>query len=106
MIVLLVRYWIASSPGTAGTDGRPPTLMNTFSALSAWPATLISWAETKRAWPWSTVTFSACRSDRSTAVRLIPTTSSLRAFTRRQSTATPPPMLTPNSAARRARRAT
>ena len=57
---------------------------------------------TNRAWPRCTVQFSVARSEASVAALHDATMASLRCFTRRMSTDTPPPTTTPNSAARRA----
>lgn len=90
-------------PGMAGTTARPPTLMKICGAASRSGPTLISCADSKRAWPSYTVRFFVPLSQPSTPVRDFPETASLRAFTRFMSTVTGPPAFTPYSAARRAR---
>ena len=76
--------------------------MKMRSAASRSLPTSISCGATNRAWPRCTVQFSVARSEASVAALHDATMASLRCFTRRMSTDTPPPTTTPNSAARRA----
>ena len=76
--------------------------MKIRSASSTSPSTCTRWSPANRPWPWYTVQLASDRSHRSTPAAERRTIASLRAFTRPMSTATPPEITTPNSAARRA----
>ena len=78
---LFVRYGMSSTPGSAGTTARPPTLMKMRSAVSRSAPTLTSCADSNRACPSNTVQFASVFSECLQPVRDCAEISAFRAET-------------------------